>query len=255
MQFDLTRPNSGRMIDYWLGGNHNFEIDRQLADQVTQKLPIVRQEVAENRELVKRGVAYMYARGLRAIIDFGAALPTCENTHIIAHQVDPAIKVVYSDIDPITVAYGKELLQGNPNAIYLQGDAADPEGVLDAPETQRLLGNERRVGIMFLALGHMMPEDRLRQSGRRIYDWVAPGSFMFVSHASENWNTDPELVAVKNLYGASNVQAYYRSPSEVRDLVQPWQVTSEGIVDYRYWNLPPPPETTRHVGYAMMLTK
>ncbi len=255
MEFDLTRPNAGRMFDYWLGGNHNFEIDRQLADQVSNTMPIVRQQVAENRDLVKRGVPYLYARGIRAIIDFGAALPTCENTHLIAEQVDPAIKVVYSDIDPITVAYGKELLKGNPIAIYLQCDAAVPEQVLNAPETQRLLGNERRVGIFFLALGHMMPEDRLRQSWQGIYDWVAPGSLMFVSHASENWDTDPELRAVRKLYAASNVPAYYRNPDQLRELAKPWQVTSESIIDHRYWNLVPPREKTRHVGYAMMLFK
>lgn len=255
MEFDLTRPNTGRMIDYWLGGNHNFEIDRQLADQVSQKLPIVRQEVAQNRALVKRGVDYMYVRGLRAIVDFGSSLPTCENTHLIAHRVDPSIKVVYSDVDSITVAYGQELLQGNPNAIYLQGDAAEPEQILEAPETRRLLGGDRKVGINFLGLGHGMPEDRLRQSWRRIYDWVAPGSLLFASHASENWNTDPELLAVRKLYDASKVQSYYRSPSEILELAQPWQVTPEGIVDLRYWNLEPPSDKTRYVGYAMMFFK
>ncbi len=31
---DASKPSAGRMYDYWLGGNHNFEVDRQAADQV-----------------------------------------------------------------------------------------------------------------------------------------------------------------------------------------------------------------------------
>ncbi|MCL4394834.1 MAG: SAM-dependent methyltransferase [Chloroflexi bacterium] len=253
MQFDLTRPNNGRMIDYWLGGSHNFEIDRHFADQVGEKLPVVRQSVFENRALVKLGVDYMYARGIRVILDFGAALPTCENTHIVAHRLDPNIKVVYSDNDAVTVAYGQELLQGNPNAAYLQCDAAAPADVLESPVTRGLIGDERRVGIMFLALGHLMTDQDLRQAWQRLYDGVAPGSYMFVSHASENWNTDPELIAVTQVYSSAKVKAYYRSSDEIRELAKPWQVTPEGIVDYRYWNRPVPAEPGRQYGYAMMV--
>jgi hypothetical protein len=197
----------------------------------------------------------MYQRGIRTFLDFGAALPTCENTHIAAHRLDPNVKVVYSDNDPITVAYGQELLQGNSNAIYLPCDAAWPLGVLEAPATRVLIGDERRVGIMFLALGHVMKEQDLRQAWRSLYDWAAPGSYMFVSHASENWNTDPELVAVVQMYAAAKTDAYYRSPDEIRELVEPWQVTPEGIVDYRFWNRPVPAEPGRRYGYALMVHK
>jgi hypothetical protein len=104
MQFDLTRPNSGRMNDYWLGGDHNFEIDRHLADQITSKFPLIRQLTQEARALVRTTVGYFHTHGIRAIIDFGSSLPTCDNTHLIARELDPSIKVVYSDIDPITAA-------------------------------------------------------------------------------------------------------------------------------------------------------
>jgi hypothetical protein len=29
----LDRPSAARMYDYYLGGHHNFQIDRQVADQ------------------------------------------------------------------------------------------------------------------------------------------------------------------------------------------------------------------------------
>ena len=38
---DASKPSAGRMYDYYLGGNHNFEVDRQAADQVLQALPFM----------------------------------------------------------------------------------------------------------------------------------------------------------------------------------------------------------------------
>jgi hypothetical protein len=255
MQFDLTRPNSGRMIDYWLGGNHNFEIDRQLADQVASKFPILRQTIPEARMLVKRGVQYFHAHGLRAILDFGAALPTCDNTHIVAHALDPMIRVVYSDIDPITVAYGQELLQGNASAIYLQCDATGPRALLDSAAVRQFLEDERRVGMIFLNLAHAMNDDQLRGSWRSLYEWAAPGSFLLISNASENWNTDPDLIAVREVYGRANLTGYFRSPDEIRALAPPWQETAEGIVNQPAWNSPLPVAPSQVLGYAAMLYK
>ena len=33
-EIDLSRPSAARVYDYFLGGAHNFEIDRQLAEQI-----------------------------------------------------------------------------------------------------------------------------------------------------------------------------------------------------------------------------
>jgi hypothetical protein len=256
MQLDLTRPNSGRMIDYWLGGSHNFEIDRQMADQVAGRFPIIKQIIPETRTLVKRGVQYFRAHGIRAILDFGAGLPTCDNTHTVAHALDPTIKVVYSDIDPITVAYGQELLQGNSNAIYLQCDAMDPRTALDSAAACQFLGDERRVGIIFLNLAHAMDDDQIRASWLALYVWAVPGSFLFMSNASENWNTDPELIAVREVYGRANLTGYFRSPAEIRALAHPWQGTPEGIVNLLAWhNSQPSVALSQLLGYAAMLYK
>jgi len=36
---DPSKPSSGRMYDYYLGGSHNFEVDRQAADQILKLFP------------------------------------------------------------------------------------------------------------------------------------------------------------------------------------------------------------------------
>jgi hypothetical protein len=255
MQFDLTRPNTGRMVDYWLGGNHNFEIDRQLADQVTRTLPIVQQQTQDARRMVDVSVQYFFKRGIRALIDFGAGLPTCDNTHIVAHELDPETKVVYSDIDPITVAYAQDLLRGEANVIYLQADATTPQLVLDSPLTRELLGDERRVGLIYLSLGHMMSDEQVRSSWQALYDWAAPGSYLAVSIASENWPNEPDLAAVVDSYRRSNLIGHFRTPAQLQDLVQPWKMTEEGIQPNTVWALPNSAVAPRKTSYFMIAYK
>ncbi len=255
MQYDLTRPCSGRMIDYWLGGNHNLEIDRQVARQIEKQFPIIRQLAHESRALIKETVPYFYERGIRAILDFGASLPTCGNTHLLARAFDSNIKVVYSDIDPITAAYGQELLSDTPNAIYLRCDAANPRGVLDAPETHQLLGTERRVGINFHALMHLLTDEQIRASFQTLYDWAAPGSCLSANGLSEVWGQDPELTAVLESFTRSGLSHHIRSRAQFADLAVPWQLTDKGVVDALHSGSPESPQTYHVFTYSMMLCK
>ncbi len=255
MQFDLTRPNSGRMYDYWLGGDHNFEIDRHLADQISAKLPLLPTLTLEARALIRTTVEYFHAHGIRAIIDFGSSLPTCDNTHLIARELDPAIKVVYSDIDPITAVYGKELVKGLPSVIYLQADAANPCNVLDAAETLALLGDERRVGFIFDNLAHAMPDEQVKNAWRILYDWASPGSYLAAIVASEHWEFEPDLIEVLKVYQTANLSGFFRTPAELVELALPWQVTAEGVLPNTVWRIPRAGVPTRVTAYSLVAAK
>jgi hypothetical protein len=255
MQFDLTRPNTGRMMDYVLGGSHNFEIDRQVADEISRTLPMVKQITEDSRKMVGVSVQYFFERGIHTLIDFGASLPTCDNTHIVAHKLDPEMKVVYSDIDPITVAYAQDLLRDEANVIYLEADAATPHVVLDSPRTRELLGEERRVGIVYLNLPHQMSEEQVRSSWQALYDWAAPGSCLAVSAISENWPNEPDLAAVIESYRRSNIPGYYRTRAQMQELLQPWKLTEEGIRPNTVWASPNTAVPPRLLSYFMIAFK
>ncbi len=255
MQFDLTRPNTGRIVDYWLGGNHNFEIDRHLAEQISQAYPFIRRLAIDARRQIKWCAQSMYARGLRVLIDFGSSLPTTENAHIVAHEIDPAIRVVYSDIDPVTAAYGQELTRAVPNVIYLQADATDPSTVLDSPLTRGLIGDERRVGFTFFGLAQLMTDAQLRSSLRTLYGWAAPGSCLGMYVASEHWNTDPDFAAVVDMYRRSNLASVFRGPDDLGPLLLPWSLTTEGMQPNTAWTNPESVSPDRVFAYRMLLYK
>lgn len=256
MQYDLTKPNPGRMFDYWLGGTHNFEIDRQFADQIAKQFPLVRELTKTERGRIKPFVQFFYEQGIRAIIDFGSSLPTCNNTHEVAHEIDPQIKVVYVDIDPVTAAYGQELLLGKPNVIYLQGDAAKPLTILEAPETRALLGDNRRVGFTSLNLGHLLTDAQWRDSFQALYNWAAPDSYFAMTLPSQDWVTEPFLMQIVESYRRANLLSFYRSREQLKPLLAPWQLTGKGIADAGDYESLYGNSTRRIViTYAMMLHK
>ena len=231
MQYDLTRPNTGRMFDYFLGGTHNFEIDRRFADQVDKQFPVLHQQLMVERANLKSIIQSYYDQGIRAIVDFGSGLPTCGNTHLAAHAIDPAIKVIYCDIDPVTAAYGQEILLGVNNTIFLQGDVSAPLNILDAPEARALLADNRQVGFNYLMLGHLLTDEQLHQSWQDIYQWAAPQSYMTVTLASTAWETDSYLVKITESYRRANISSYYRSPVDLEAFIPPWKLTPAGIRD------------------------
>ena len=98
---DASRPNAGRIYDYLLGGNHNFEIDRQAADQLKQMVPQMDQFVRLTRWFLGEAVRRLIDQGFSKFLDFASGLPTVDHIHQIAPE---KTKVIYSDIDPVTVA-------------------------------------------------------------------------------------------------------------------------------------------------------
>jgi hypothetical protein len=259
MELDLTKPNLARMFDYWLGGTHNFEIDRLLADDVYARFPEIVKEVKEGREGLQRVLTYLVRdQGIDAILDFGAGLPTCNNTHQVVLDLNPQARVIYSDIDPVTVAHAQEFIADLPNVIYLQCDAAHPEVVLEAPEVQECLNGQRRVGIIFMALAHLMTPETFGQACRTLYDWAAPDSYLYLAWAGgEQWHSHPRLLELRRAYQRFGHTAYFHTKEQVISLIAPWQVTEHGVFLDARWGLPAPESEVGglHTGYCLLAHK
>ena len=139
-EIDATRPSTARLYDYYLGGTHNFEIDRQAAEQLRKQLPELADAAWANRGFHGRAAAWMAAgQGIRQFIDIGSGLPTQNNTHEVVHPLVPSARVVYVDVDPLVAAYSAELLAGDERTALVTADLRDPDAVLAHPDVRRLL--------------------------------------------------------------------------------------------------------------------
>jgi S-adenosyl methyltransferase len=56
---DTTVSHPARTYDYWLGGKDNYEIDRDIGDQVIAAMPSILPAVRANRAFLRRAVEYL----------------------------------------------------------------------------------------------------------------------------------------------------------------------------------------------------
>jgi hypothetical protein len=87
-----------RVYDYFLGGSHNFAIDRDMAAQLLRLAPDAGEVMRANRAFLGRAVRFMVSAGVTQFLDIGSGIPTIGNVHEIAQKADPTTRVVYVDL-------------------------------------------------------------------------------------------------------------------------------------------------------------
>jgi SAM-dependent methyltransferase len=230
-ELDIEKPNAARMYDFYLGGSHNFEPDRALASQVEQVAPFVRHIAGINRAWLRRVVDFLMDQGIRQFLDLGSGIPTVGNVHEIAQAADPSARVVYVEIEHVAVAHSQLILETNDNAVMVHADITKPGLVLSDPATQATLDFNLPIGILGVAIGHYILDDP--ESVFTAYrDAVAPGSYLGLSHLTDDFRDMAELT--ENMQRTQNaVRA--RSKDEIIRLFGDWELVEPGLVTTSQW--------------------
>ena len=121
-ELDLDRPNAARMYDYYLGGSHNFAVDRELAGKVLEAWPDMPRAAQANRAFLRRAVRFLADQGVRQFLDIGSGIPTVGNVHEVAKAAAADARVVYVDTDPVAVAHSRAILARDERTTVVQAD-------------------------------------------------------------------------------------------------------------------------------------
>lgn len=230
---DSSKPNPGRMYDFMLGGNHNFEVDRQATQAVLKQTPFLPKVVRLIRWFLGEAVRRLSAEGYTQFIDFASGLPTIDHIHQIT---PPGTKVVYSDIDPVTVAYGQEILKDNPNARYVACDIAHPEDLLGAPVVTEFFGTSRRIAFGMNGIAFFMTDDAVGRAAKVLYDWADTGSRLFLCDMCLEGDTiSPQLQELFNIYRGLGQPMRFRPLDTLKKLIPPWKVREPGFLPLEEW--------------------
>lgn len=231
---DTSKPNAGRMYDYYLGGSHNFEVDRQAAEQVLKLIPFGPKFARLQRwALQDIAITLTQERGYDVIIDFASGLPTNDHIHHVAPE---GTTIIYSDYDPVVVEYAHDILGDTPNVYFFEADAADPEALLNRPQVQDILAGRRKVGFVFWGVTTFLPDEAIAHTAHFTYDWAAPGSCMVFNAQGADAPSSPELEQIINIYEQMGTKVYLRSLEKFEKLIQPWQLDEDGFVSLLAWH-------------------
>jgi hypothetical protein len=242
---DPLKPSAARLYDYLLGGAHNFAVDRALGQKLMTKYPDIAMSARVNRSFMRRAVLFMVDQGIRQFLDLGSGIPTVGNVHEIAQEADERCRVVYVDYEDVAIAHGELLLAGNDRAAMLAADATEPDAVLDAPETKRLIDFGEPVGLLAITLFHYVaPQQDPQAVMRRYRDALAAGSYLAISHIGSDITTmDIEWIVDQTQRDAME-GLYPRPRAEVLDLFTGFEIVEPGLVTASEWR----PERTDGAG-------
>ncbi|MEU9028084.1 SAM-dependent methyltransferase [Streptomyces sp. NPDC048383] len=182
---DISVPSVSRIYDYYLGGSHNFEVDRQAARRAMEFMPGLPKVMQANRAFMRRAVRHAVAEGITQFLDIGSGIPTFGNVHEIAHAASTEANVVYVDHDPVAVAHSRAVLDGDERTGVVAADLRKPHEILAAPEVGGLLDLNRPVALLLVAVLHFIEDaDDPYAAVAELRDALAPGSLLVLTHAS-----------------------------------------------------------------------
>ena len=252
---DVGSASSARVYDYWLGGTHNFQSDRDAARAFIAVEPNIRAITRQNRAFLARAVRMLTASGIRQFLDIGSGIPTQGNVHEVAQAAVPGARVVYVDVDPVAVAHSRAILAGNPDAAVLQADLRNPEEILASQEVRRLLDLEEPLGLLMGLVLHFVPdeEDPWRTVGT-FRDACPPGSHLVISHGTSADRSAGRTEAAVQAYNRTvAARGTARSRAAIERFFDGFTVLDPGLVQLPEWRPDPAADVPAGVDLSLVL--
>lgn len=241
---DLDKPNAARIYDYYLGGSHNFEVDREVARRAIALWPDLPQIMRSNRAFLRRSVQFLAERGITRFLDIGSGIPTFCPVHEIARTVQPGARVVYVDNDPVAVAQSRLILGEDPFSSVVEADLRAVPDLLSRPEVVELLAPGEPVAVMLVAVLHFVTDEyEPEKLVAQLRDALPAGSAIAISHASMDGRPD-QADSHQDLYKRTATPMTMRSRERVTRLFEGFELVEPGVVFLPEWR----PEDRSAVG-------
>lgn len=250
-EMDLDRPCAARIFDAFLGGNHNFGVERRFVERAAETLPGITTVYRENRAFLRRVVELLLEKGVHQFLNLGSGIPTIGHVHEIARRRTRHFRVLYVDNEPLTVAHSRPLLADEPRAQIMQADLRAPDSILHAPQTRELLDLDRPVGLLMSAVLHFVTDAEEPSSLVGVYhDALARGSHVAVSHLTDA--ADPaSMRTLHKLYADSADPLVARDTDRIAGLFSGFEPLSPGLRSLSDWR-PDPDQAVFRSRYQLL---
>ncbi|WP_300605602.1 SAM-dependent methyltransferase [Trebonia sp.] len=234
---DIRTPNMARMYDYALGGKDNFASDREAVQNLFRLAPENAYVPRANRQFLGKAVRFAAEQGIGQFVDLGAGLPSQGSTHEVARLVRPDARVVYVDSDPVVLAHARALLPGSDPGLAIIGeDIRDTGGILEHPQTQRLIDFSQPAAVLFVAVLHGIPDadDPAGIVGEFVRRLV-PGSYVILSHLTREGHPADIVAKKEEVFAKSATPMKYRSRDEILRFFDGLDLVEPGLTTVTRW--------------------
>lgn len=229
---DPNRASIARVYDAFLGGKDNYAIDREIFAKVRQVAPEAKDLAWSNRNFLTRAVRFLADQGgVKQFLDCGSGLPTAENTHQIAQRIDPEIRVVYIDNDPVVIAHGEALLEDNDFTHFVPADIFEPGEVLGNEKVRKHLDFTQPIALLQIGTLHHYTKDNGGELMQEYLDALPPGSFVAISHFFDPETPELSKLArrMENVFMHSLMgSGLFRTRAQLREFMPGLEIIAPG---------------------------
>jgi hypothetical protein len=224
---DISTPSIARVYDFMVGGQDNFAVDRMAAQRALEIMPDAPEAGRACRAFLRRTVRYL-----------AAGLPTQTNVHQVAHDVDPAARVLYVDNDPMVLVHGHALLQGDDTSTIIEADLRSPETILAAAAAT--LDFSRPVGLLlFSVLHHLHDDEHPHEIAATLRDALPAGSHLAIIHFWDPADERPEISAkvhqAERVFNETLGTGRWRQREEIQAFFGDFVMVDPGLVPLAEW--------------------
>lgn len=247
IEVDGSTARPARVYDYVLGGKDNFAADRQVAEHASAAIgdtgfDHAQAAVKADREFLVRSVRHLVAEsGIRQILDIGTGIPHQDNIHEIAQKIAPESRVVYVDDDAVVLAHAHRLRRSTPEGAtaYVDTDLRDPGAILR--QASATLDMAQPIAVTFFGtLHHVCDEDQPHRLVRRFVDAVPSGSYLAISHLTNDVLTDAVNEAAKRINEAgTGFKLVVRCRADILGFFDGLELVEPGLVPADQWRPEP----------------
>jgi hypothetical protein len=120
-------------------------------------------------------------------------------------------------------------------------DLRDPDKILAHPKTRDLIDFSQPVALLLVAILHFIAGDE-NPAGlvAALRDALAPGSYLGLSHATNDFRTGTAEVAAA-VYNKATSRVTLRSHAEIAAFFGGWDLVDPGLVQVPLWRPDGPP--------------
>ncbi|MEU5260045.1 SAM-dependent methyltransferase [Amycolatopsis sp. NPDC021455] len=240
MGVDPTRASIARVYDAFLLGKDNYEIDREVLHKVQKAAPEAQDLAFENRGFLIRACRFLASQtGITQFLDCGSGLPTAENTHQVVQRINPEIRVVYIDNDPVVLAHGRALLEENDNTHFVAEDIFEPQRILQNEVVRQHIDFSQPVAFLQLGTLHHYngAHERPAEIMKEYIDALPSGSFVAISHFFDPEDEDSATARrMEDFFLHSPMgSGTFRTQKEIEDLFPGLDMVPPGVVRCADW--------------------
>ncbi|MER7053930.1 MULTISPECIES: SAM-dependent methyltransferase [unclassified Streptomyces] len=242
---DISVPSVSRIYDFYLGGSHNFEVDREAARKAMEFMPGLPKIMQANRAFMRRAVRFAADEGIDQFLDIGSGIPTFGSVHEVAGRGRPGARVVYVDHDPVAVAHSEAVLAGDDDADVVAADLLKPREILSSPQVERLIDLNRPVALLLVAILHFVEDaDDPYTAVAELSEALAPGSLLVLTHASYEGIPLPaeRATGAVDVYKDIRNPLIMRSREEIARFFEGYDMVEPGLVPMPRWRPEEAPE-------------